>query len=208
VNLPTIEEVEQLWDDYHVPQNVRGHMKAVAKVAVFLAKKLKEKGIHVDVGLVERSALLHDLLRAANFENFDMQKDADADDIEFWKQLKHKYGNMHHGEAAAGILKEKYPEIAEAVAGHTIDNVKDNLLEAPWAAKIIAYSDSRVIHDRIVSLDERKEDSRKRHGQFYAHLKEESGVDYFEIIYSNTRKVEEEIFNIIDEKPEDVSNID
>jgi len=207
MNLPTIEEIEQLWDDYHVPSNVRAHMKGVTKVAVFLAKKLKEKGINVDVGLTERSALLHDLIRPANFKNLDMQKDASMHDLEFWKQLKHKYGNIHHGEAAASILKDKYPEVAETILGHTPDNIKDNLLNASWETKILVYSDGRALHDRIVSFDERRADSKKRHGIFYDKLKKESGIDYFKLNHSNIEKIENEIFKIIDATPEDVNKL-
>jgi len=208
VNIPTIEEVEKLWAKYRVPENVRIHMRQVAKVAVFLAKKLKEKGIHVDVGLAERSALLHDLFRTANFENLDMQKDADADDIEFWNQLKHKYPDTHHGDIAADILKDKYPEIAEVIRGHAIENIKNNVLNAKWEVKILVYSDARVVHDKIVSLAERIKDSDVRHKPFYDELKKKTGLDYLTIIRKNILKVENEMFEIIDAKPEEVNEID
>jgi uncharacterized protein len=208
LNLPTVEECEQIWDEYHVPPNVREHMKAVARVAVFLAKKLKEKGIHVDVGLAERAALLHDLLRSANFEDFGMQKDASMEDIEFWKQMKHKYGNIHHGESAADILADKYPEVAEVIKGHITENIKDSLPAASWELKILVYADSRVVHDRIVSMAERDRDIDKRHGKFYDELKKSTGIDYKKKTRETLRNVEKEIFEKLDITPEDVNEID
>lgn len=207
MNLPTIEEVEKIWDEWHVPENVRAHMKEVTKVAVFIAKKLKEKGINVDVGLAERSTLLHDLIRHANFENLNTKNCGSADDVEFWKQLKHKYGNMHHGDAAASVLKDKYPEVAEVIAGHTFDNVKDNILNASWEVKILVYADNRTIHNKIVSFGEKVADSKKRHGDYYDNLKKETGIDYFKINHANVKKIENEIFDIIDINPDDVNNL-
>lgn len=204
MNLPTREEIDALWDEYHVPQNVREHSQQVAKVAVLVAQKLKEKGIHVDVGLVERAALLHDMTRAANFENFEMQTGASEGDIEFWKQLSHKYGNVHHGESAADLLKEKYPEVAEVIRAHTIEFETENILDASWEMKILVYSDIRVVHDKILSMKERFEDSKKRHGNFFDKLKEQTGIDYRELIMSNLIKIEKQIFDIIDIEPEDI----
>ena len=208
MELPTIEEVEQLWDEYHVPPNVREHMKSVAKVAVFLAKKLKEKGIHVDVGLAERSALLHDLMRSANFDNLDMQKGAPMEDVEFWNQMKHKYGNIHHGESAADILAEKYPEVADVIKGHITENIKDGLPGAGWELKILVYADARVMHDKIVSMKERDKDADKRHGKFYEELKKSTGIDYKKKARETIHNVEKEIFEKLDITPEDVNNID
>jgi putative nucleotidyltransferase with HDIG domain len=208
MELPTIDKVHELWDEHHVPNNVRKHSEQVAKVAVFLAKKLKEKGIHVDVGLAERSALLHDMTRSANFEDPEKHPEATMEDIDFWKQLKEKYGEIHHGESAADLLQDKYPEVAEVIRGHTIDNVKDSLLDGTWEMKILSYSDNRVVHDRIVSFKGRVEDARKRHGYFYDKLKKETGIDYFKICMGNIKKVEKEIFEKLDITPEDVNNID
>jgi len=210
MNLPTIEEVEQLWDEWHVPDNIRGHLRQVSKVVVFLAKKLKEKGIDVNVDLAERSALLHDLLRMSNTKNFEfeLQKGYPSEDIEFWKQLTHKYGKIHHGKTAASILKGKYPEVAEVILGHTIENIKDNILNASWEAKLLVYADTRVLHDKIVNFEDRIANSKKRHGWFYDKLKKDTGIDYFEITHANVKKVEDEIFNIIEISPEDVNNID
>ena len=207
MNLPTKEEIESLWDEYHVPENIREHSRQVAKVAVFLAKKLKEKGIHVDVGLAERSALLHDIARSANFENPEEHPQATKEDADFWIQLKHKYPDTHHGDIAADLLAEKYPEVADVIKAHTIENEFEGLLESSWEAKLLVYADFRVLHDKIVSFEERTEDSIKRHGQFYEELQERTGKSYRKVIEANVRKVEKEIFEKLDIGPEEVNRL-
>jgi len=207
MNLPTKEEIEKLWDEYHVPGNVRAHSRQTAKVAVFLAKKLNEKGIDVNTELVEMAALLHDLTRTANFENFDMQKGATKEDAEFWKKLKQKYGNMHHADSAANLLKEKYPEVAEVIRTHTIENQRKGLLGKSWEIKLLNYADTRVLHDKIVSIEDRFKDTRQRHGWFFEKLHNETGIRYRDIIEENMRRLEKNIFEHIDIKPEDINRL-
>lgn len=208
MNLPDHEEIEQLWDEYHVPEIIRNHSRAVTKVAVFIAKKLKEKGIHVDVGLVERSCLLHDLTRSANFEHFGKPGEFDADDIEFWKQMKEKYGDVHHAESAADILREKYPEIAQVVGSHGYESKLKGFEGFTWEMKIINYADYRVVHDKIVPLKVRFDDLNKRHKDYLEKTKKETGVDIGKEVEKVTIELEKEIFGIIDAKPEDINEIE
>ena len=207
MELPTIDQVHELWDEWHVPEIIRRHSKQVAKVAVFLAKKLKEKGIHVDVGLAERSALLHDLARSANFETFDGRTE-DADDIEFWNQLKHKYPNTHHGDIADEILHEKYPEVAEIIKSHTTENQRGDISNWTWEMKLLTYADARVLHDKIVSREERDRDAAIRGKSYYASLKKETGIDQRVQVLNNLKKIEESIFSKLEINPEDVNQID
>lgn len=207
MNIPTTEEIEQLWDEWHVPPIIREHQRAVTKVALFLAKKLKEKGIHVDAGLVERSALLHDLARAANFKSFDNRTE-DADDIEFWKQLKHKYPDTHHGDIAAEILKEKYPEVAETIKSHTTESQSAGISSWTWEMKVLTYADARVLHDKIVSREERDKDGDIRGKNYYDRLKKETGIDFKAKIRASIKQIESEIFEKLEITPEDVKDID
>jgi len=59
-NLPTREECFDIIQEYHVPSHILSHSLAVSKLAIFLAQKLKEKGLQVNVEQVERACLLHD----------------------------------------------------------------------------------------------------------------------------------------------------
>ena len=69
--LPTREECFELIRQHAVPGHIVSHSIATAKLAVFLAERLKEKGIAVDVDLVERACLLHDVVRMCDFKKLD-----------------------------------------------------------------------------------------------------------------------------------------
>ena len=58
-SLPAHKESRALLRQYHVPPHIVRHSLAAAKLAVFLAKRLKDKGVAVDIDMVERACLLH-----------------------------------------------------------------------------------------------------------------------------------------------------
>ena len=165
--------------EHGVPSHIVKHSIAVAKVAVFLAERLKEKGIAVDVNLVERACLLHDIFRICESENSEA-----------------------HEDAAYNLLKGKYPALALAVKKHRYTALLDEK-ERPntWEEKLVYYADKRVMHDRITSLKERLEEAHKRNAP---HPKAQGEIDTAKIdrlIY----KLEEEIFNKIGLNPLEVT---
>ncbi|MGB9740716.1 MAG: TIGR00295 family protein [Candidatus Bathyarchaeia archaeon] len=62
--LPSREEAIQLLIKSGCSRNVVRHCEAVAELALEIAKTCKEKGLNVDLKLVEIGALLHDIGRA------------------------------------------------------------------------------------------------------------------------------------------------
>jgi putative nucleotidyltransferase with HDIG domain len=126
--------------EHRVPSHIVAHSLAVAKLAVFLAERLKEKGVPVDVALVDRACLLHDIFRICELKKTEA-----------------------HEDAAYNLLKERYPVLALAVKKHRYSALLDEK-ERPttWEEKLVYYADKRVMHDRIVPLKERLEEAHKR----------------------------------------------
>jgi len=62
--LPTREQALQLLRDSGCRDNVVRHVEAVSGLAVEIAQACKDKGLNVDVELVEIGALLHDIGRS------------------------------------------------------------------------------------------------------------------------------------------------
>jgi len=62
--LPSRQKAIELLKQTGCSPRVIQHCKAVAKLAVKIAKALEKKGYNVDVGLVEIGALLHDIGRS------------------------------------------------------------------------------------------------------------------------------------------------
>jgi len=165
-NLPTRQECFELIRQYHVPSHIVNHSLAVSKLAVFLAQKLKEKGLRVNVDHVDRACLLHDIMRICDFEKLVYRKFDDTvteEDKTKWKWIREVYKGIGHEDAAYDILREKYPALALTVKKHRYMAMLDED-ERPtsWEEKLVYYADMRVMHDKIVPLKDRLEDGHKR----------------------------------------------
>ncbi len=185
MNIPTREECLKLLNTYKVPEVVQKHSSWVNKVAVFIAKKLKEKGVDINVELVDAASMLHDVLRAVQFETLIGLSDEELAEA---KRLQAKYSGIRHEEAGYLELKEKYPEVAEVIKVHNFKNMNN---AKTWEQKVVNYSDKRGFVDNTVTLKERFEEWEERHGKTFAENKIKP---YFEL--------EKEIFDIIELEPD------
>jgi hypothetical protein len=67
--------------------------------------------------------------------------------------------------------------------------------------EVVNYADKRVMHDRIVSLEERFNDLRNRYG------KDQKGMDYLERMEKVIQEIERKIFLILQINPNDLQNL-
>jgi len=207
-NLPTRKECQAIIEEHHVPPHIVKHSLAAAKLAVFLAQRLTEKGIAVDVNLVDRACLLHDIVRICDFKELDysrFEQTVTAEDKAKWQQLRAKYKETPHEYAACDILKDKFPMRASTIKKHRYIGIL-NKKEKPntWEEKLVYYADMRVMHDKIVPLEERLTEAHKRNVHFYKteaqRLSTIAKVD--PLIYS----LEKEIFDEIGLSPLDITD--
>lgn len=63
MNHPTREECEKLLSEYHTPEHVKGHCRAVADVACKIAGALNQHGYALDTELILAAGMLHDIAR-------------------------------------------------------------------------------------------------------------------------------------------------
>ena len=142
MKIPSLQECEQLLVQYKVPENIVEHVRQVTKIAVFLARKLSEKGVDINTEFVERAALLHDL-----------------DKMLTLKDIK------QHGYVAQKILQDLgYPEVADIVVAHHAESIAEGRVKT-WEQKIVNYADKRVAHTTVVTIDQRIDDFIKRYPQ-------------------------------------------
>jgi putative nucleotidyltransferase with HDIG domain len=207
-NLPTRDECLNIIKAHHVPPNIAGHSLVVAKLAVFLARRLKDKGIAIDVDLVESACLLHDIARVCDFAGDTYngpEKDISQKCKEKWQQLREMYKGMPHEYAAYEILKDKYPLLASTIKKHRYRDIADEEKKPDtWEGKLLYYADKRVMHERIVSLAERLADGHKRNVHFYASPAESKMVTakIDPLIY----ELEKQIFEKLDINPLQITN--
>lgn len=207
-NLPTHKECQAIIEEHHVPPHIVKHSLTAAKLAVFLAQRLKEKGITVDVNLVDKACLLHDIVRICNIKELDFnrfEQPVTAEDKAIWQQLRTKYKETPHEYAACDILKDKFPVLALTIKKHRYIGILDEK-EKPntWEEKLVYYADMRVMHDKIVPLKERLTEAHKRNALFHGTEAQSkiitAKVD--PLIYS----LEKEIFDEIGLTPLDITD--
>jgi len=196
LHLPTRTECFELIRQYHVPSNIVKHCLAVSKLAVFLARKLKEKGLQVNVKHVDRACLLHDIVRICDFKELDysrFEETVSTEDKSKWNQIRQRYHNLCHEDAAYEILREKYPVLALTVKKHRyMSMLSENGRPTSWEEKLVYYADMRVMHDKIVPLKKRLEDGHKRNA-FLHGANPQSKINMAKVD-SLIYKLEKEIF--------------
>ena len=198
--LPTHKQCLRMLKEHRVPSHIVRHSLTVAKLAIFLAERLKEKGVPVDVALVDRACLLHDIFRICDFKQSD---DGKAEQNTTWKSKAKRQQIKSHEDAAYDLLKEKYPVLALTVKKHRYSALLDEK-ERPHTCeeKLVYYADKKVMHDRIVPLKQRLEEAHKRNAP---RPKAQGGINPAKIdrlIY----KLEEEIFSKIELNPDEVTS--
>jgi uncharacterized protein len=164
--LPTRKECLAILAEYHVPPHIVSHSRTVAKLAVFLGKRLIEKGEAVNIDLLERAGLLHDMMRVHDFKESDYERfkqNLPAQVRAKWQRLGEKYKSIPHELAAYEILKERYPVLALTIKRHRYMALLDEK-DRPksWEEKLLYYADMRVMHDKIVPLKQRLAEGHKR----------------------------------------------
>ena len=166
--IPTREECLRLMARYGMLENIVSHSLEVAKVALFISSELNKRGQGIDLVLVEAASLLHDLAKT--------------------ECLKTK---EDHALTGAQLLKGMgYERIGEIVAQHIwLRGTGDPLRVTE--EEVVNYSDKRVMHDSVVSLEERFRDLKERYGC------NQKAMDYLERLQEEIYKIENKIFLLL-----------
>jgi uncharacterized protein len=159
-------------------ENIVSHSLEVAKIALFISVELNKKGRTIDLGLVEAASLLHDLTKAECLKTKD-----------------------DHAQTASQQLKRMgYERVGDVVAQH-IWLVKEGDPSCVSEEEIVNYADKRVMHDRIVPLEERFSDLKARYGL------NRKAMDYLERLQEEVFGIENKIFFILQIDPNDIQRL-
>lgn len=178
MTIPTIEECFILMKQMAMPDHILRHSLLVANIAKTIATDFGASGIPVDVELVESAALLHDIGKA--------------------RALVTK---EDHGVLGAKLLTDEgYGELAPIVLGHIGLTSFDE--DEPFTETLIVnYSDKRVMHDTIVSLEVRFNDLERR------YARDETGRALVAQMLDVYRRLEAAIFRELSFEPESLADV-
>jgi len=132
MKIPSPEECYRIMIGMSMPDHIVAHSFQVCRVAVLLTRSRAAVNGALHLGLVEASALLHDITKSRSFQT----------------------GEDHASTGEAYLAELGYPAVAEIIGQHVLLNAYF-VSEAVSEAEIVNYADKRVVHDRIVPLDER-----------------------------------------------------
>ncbi|NOX33870.1 MAG: HDIG domain-containing protein [Deltaproteobacteria bacterium] len=176
MNIPTKKECFKLIKKMDMMDHIIDHSIMVSNIALFLSQKLKKYSKNIDTRLATSAALLHDITKTRSFDT---------------KEI--------HSETGGLMLTELgYPEVGDIIRQHVIlDSYKN---DSPVSEQeIVNYSDKRVLHERIVSLNKRLEYIKQRYGT------RKEFMDRIQIMRINTIKLENKIFLHLDITPGQLS---
>jgi uncharacterized protein len=147
VRIPGRAQCLSLLDDMDMPEHILAHSDLVRKVALLITDGLGMAGVVLNRPLVNASALLHDITKPRSFTT----------------------GENHSRTGGEYLTGLGFPEVGDIVRQHVMLDAYF-ATEHPNEAEVINYADKRVLHDKIVSLDERMQYVLQRYAKNETHI--------------------------------------
>jgi len=163
--------------------NIFRHSNKVNAVSMFIATKLEESGVDIDLKLVDSASLLHDIKKA--------------------EEIKTEDWGSHEKRADDFLRAKGYEKIADVILKHRSEEIIINDIDTmTWEEKIVYYADKRVKHDEIVTIEERMRDGFERYSKIY---KNHDFVDKHKEIKAQLERLEKQIFDKAGINPQDIT---
>ena len=156
-------------------EHIAVHSLQVCRVTLLLTDQLKPLNPSLNPRLMQAAALLHDITKTRSFDT-----------------------KENHAQTGAEFLEEqRFPEVAQLVRQHVrLDDY--STAASIGAPAIINYADKRVLHEKIVSLDERMQYILERYGETSTHQQR------IRKLWRITRALEGRIFSRLTISPDDL----
>jgi uncharacterized protein len=177
--IPTEKECHNLMDKYQMLDNIREHSIVVAEMVRAISRGLVTSGVQLSIDKAVAGALLHDIAKTLCLES----------------------GSDHAALGREICLQHQFPEIADIVAEHIW--LRSYSLDGVYYEKeIVYYSDKRVLHTSVVSLDERMHDIIDRYGRNDSTLRQLVLMNF-----NICRGIEKKLFKRLDFGPEQLTEM-
>jgi len=175
--IPSVNDCLDLMEQYHMLPNIKDHSFVVARVAEIMTTGLISAGHDLSLETVIAGALLHDIGKTACLDNDD----------------------DHAAKGVEICLSHNLEPIADIVAQHVV--LKNYFPENEFSEiEIVYYSDKRVNHNQVVSLEERLAYILERYGQ-----NNEKRCQAIKKNYALCQDLEKRMFSDLSFEPIDVS---
>lgn len=178
--IPTDEQVKRLWDKYQLPEMKRIHVRKVAEVARWMARKIKNQKAKIKINekLLEAGALLHDID----------------------KKVPRLPGEKHPETSVRVLKEERMNEVAELIKYHSVQFILNEATAPKSLEEKILFLADKMVKYEIITVDE-------RFALWRAEDLPEEGRKMLGEAYRKVKMLEREILEIIGVKPEDVAKL-
>lgn len=173
MQIPLKNECLNLLCRVNMPEHIMDHSKLVCRVAMVLTDGLIAAGIDVNRKLVRASALLHDITKPRSFNT----------------------GENHAQTGGHYLTDLGFPEVGDIVRQHVMLD-RYFAADTPDEAEVVNYADKRVLHDKVVPLDERMTYIMHR----YAKTKIRQAL--LKQVWTQTRLLEQRLFAYLSFTPD------
>ncbi len=178
VRIPSKESCMALLKRYDTPEHIIQHSERVWEVGRLLGLELIKRNLTIDMDLIRASCLLHDVGKYPCILD----------------------GSGFHDIRGEQILEiEGFPNVARIVVQHVI--LRSSLDDPIAEEHVLFYADKRVVHDVVVSLEERFEYLVNTYG------KTPQAIEGLCLMKENTFKLEKRLFLHLDFKPDDLNGL-
>lgn len=179
LTIPSVNACLQLMEQYDMLPNIREHSIMVARVAEIITSELISAGHDLSLETVVAGALLHDIGKTACLDNDD----------------------DHAAKGVEICLSHNLESVADIVAEHVV--LKNYRPGKEFSEKeIVYYSDKRVNHNQVVSLEKRLAYILERYGQ-----NNEIRCQAIKKNYALCQNLEQRIFSVLPFEPIDISDL-
>ncbi len=178
MQIPTKTECYQLIHEMGMLDHIVAHSFRVCEIATYLADHMIKQNIQLNRDLVHTSALLHDITKTRSIKT-----------------------GEKHAQTGARILNDMgYPEVGSIIGQHVrLNNYSFSTL--PEDVEIVYYADKRVLHNKVVPLQDRMEYILKRYGSD-PERRQQIRQGWVE-----TEKLEDKLFRYLSFAPEELNAI-
>ncbi|MBI5570774.1 MAG: HD domain-containing protein [Desulfomonile tiedjei] len=178
IELPGQEACLALLEMHETPVHIIRHCQMVWEVGRVLGAGLLQNQVPVDMELIRASCLLHDIGKYPCLLD----------------------GTHYHDVRGEQMLEEAgLPEVARIVVQHVV--LRGRPSDPIREEHVLFYADKRVVHDKVVSLEERFEYLCETYG------KSSGAVSRLLSMKEETMRLETRIFHHLDFTPDEVPSL-
>lgn len=175
MRIPQKEECLRMLTTTQMPEHIQAHSKLVCRVAMLLTDRLIAAGVPLNRPLVIASALLHDITKPRSFTT----------------------GENHSKTGGEYVADLGFPEVGHIIRQHVIlDSYCED--DAPSEAQIVNYADKRVLHDKVVPLNDRMTYIMHRYAKTEAHR------EWLRVVWDQTTALESRLFSLLQFTPDEL----